>query len=375
MDGFDAGRRPAGGEPEDPAGAGPGVAGEAGAGAGGRGAGVAGGAGAGAGGAGVGERRKPSRADSLRLSRIPPRPVRQSADPASRGTSAGFAAFGTTSEPAEPGFSVPSMRSGAGGGTVSDGPAPRPAPAGAPAAAQPRVGRRRRGWIAAATVLALALLVGLVPAYRWMTGDKPADDAAAVAPPAPAIGSALPETAATPSAAPSEAAAAPSAAASSAPVPPAGSPSAGVASTTAAARTSPPVTGKANPAGANLALQGAATASAAEGDPWLPRFACDGDPSSRWSSAFSDPQWIKVDLRQRWQLTEVKLVWERAYGVRYRIDTSLDGKSWRTLWSTASGRGGTVPVDARGTVARYVRMFGTQRSGQYGYSLLELEIR
>jgi hypothetical protein len=40
-----------------------------------------------------------------------------------------------------------------------------------------------------------------------------------------------------------------------------------------------------------------------------------------------------------------------------------------------SGRGGTVRVDGRGTVARYVRMYGTRRSSQYGFSLLELEIR
>jgi hypothetical protein len=321
VDGFDAARRPAGGEPEDSAGTGE---------------------------PGAGERRRPSRADSLRLSRIPPRPLRQPADQATRTPSAGFAAFGTTAPP-------------------------RPAPEVTPPEARPGAGKGRRWWIAA---LALALLVGFVPAYRWIIGDEPVDKSDAVVPP-PAIGSAPPEMTASQPAAPSVAAGAPSAGAQSAGAPsagptPPGSPTASVASP--APPTKPPA-GKPNPSGANLALQGTATASGSEGDPWLPRFACDGDTGSRWSSAFADPQWIRVDLRQSWQLTEVTLVWERAYGVRYRVDTSLDGKSWRTLWSTTSGRGGTVRVDAKGAAARYVRMYGTQRSGQYGYSLLELEIR
>ena len=54
---------------------------------------------------------------------------------------------------------------------------------------------------------------------------------------------------------------------------------------------------------------------------------------------------------------------------------SPDGAKWRTIWSTTAGQGGTVRVGAAGQVARYVRMYGTKRSNQYGFSLYELEVR
>ncbi|MEV6306346.1 discoidin domain-containing protein [Actinoplanes sp. NPDC051861] len=134
-------------------------------------------------------------------------------------------------------------------------------------------------------------------------------------------------------------------------------------------------TGKANPSRVNLALRGTATASGSEGDPWLPANAIDGDDTTRWSSAFTDSQWLRIDLTRRWQLSEVTLFWEHAHAVSYRVEASLDGRSWKTLWSTKAGQGGTVRVDAGATVARYVRIYGVKRSGIYGYSLLEVEIR
>ncbi|MEU4158923.1 discoidin domain-containing protein [Actinoplanes sp. NPDC026670] len=150
-------------------------------------------------------------------------------------------------------------------------------------------------------------------------------------------------------------------------------PSAGV-SASATAAPKPSVTGRPNPSGANLALQGTATASASEGAPWQPANAIDGDPSSRWSSGFSDDQWIRVDLGRNWQISEIVLVWEHAYGTAYQVETSRDGKAWTRAYATTTGTGGTVRI-ADESVARYVRMHGTKRVSSYGYSLLEFEIR
>jgi hypothetical protein len=129
------------------------------------------------------------------------------------------------------------------------------------------------------------------------------------------------------------------------------------------------------PTGTGANLVKSATASSVEGGPWLAKFAVDGDLSTRWSSAWADPQWIRVDLGRQWRLAEVRLVWEAAHAVDYRVETSADGRSWRRLWATTSGAGGTVRVDADGATARYVRMYGTRRVGSYGYSLLEFEVR
>ncbi|MEV4702865.1 protein kinase domain-containing protein [Actinoplanes sp. NPDC049316] len=131
----------------------------------------------------------------------------------------------------------------------------------------------------------------------------------------------------------------------------------------------------ANPSGRNLALHRTATASSMEGPPWGPSQAVDGDPESRWSSGWSDPQWIAVDLGGRWQISEITVRWEHAFATAYRVEISTNGSTWKRVYSTAAGEGGTVTVRPGKAPARYVRVSGTQRSGTYGYSLYELEVR
>ena len=99
----------------------------------------------------------------------------------------------------------------------------------------------------------------------------------------------------------------------------------------------------------------------------------DGNPATRWSSAWSDPQWISVDLGSVYSITLVRLSWEAAYARSYEIQTSVDNTSWTALYATTSGDGGVDEATVTGT-GRWVRVFGTQRATKYGYSLWELEI-
>ncbi|MGC3002446.1 discoidin domain-containing protein [Streptomyces sp. G35A] len=101
--------------------------------------------------------------------------------------------------------------------------------------------------------------------------------------------------------------------------------------------------------------------------------AVDGDNGTRWSSAASDPQWIRVDLGAPASLSHVELRWEAAYAKSYRIETSQNGTDWSTAHSTTAGAGGTETVNVSGT-ARYVRMLGTARATGYGYSLWEFKV-
>ena len=101
--------------------------------------------------------------------------------------------------------------------------------------------------------------------------------------------------------------------------------------------------------------------------------AVDGDTSTRWSSAFSDPQWLQVDLGVPASISQVVLRWETAYAKSFMIQTSLDAHSWTTLYSTADGAGGTQTLDVTGS-GRYVRMYGTSRATGYGYSLWEFQV-
>jgi hypothetical protein len=124
---------------------------------------------------------------------------------------------------------------------------------------------------------------------------------------------------------------------------------------------------------ANLALNRPVTASSAENAGTAATAAVDGNTGTRWSSAFSDPQWIRVDLGATQSIGRVVLRWEGAYGRAYQIQVSNDGATWTNLFSTTTGDGGVDDLSVSGS-GRYVRMYGTQRATGYGYSLWEFEV-
>jgi beta-glucosidase len=104
-----------------------------------------------------------------------------------------------------------------------------------------------------------------------------------------------------------------------------------------------------------------------------PAAALDGRTTTRWSSQFSDPQWIQVDLGGTASITGVVLNWEAAYATAYQIQVSADASTWTTVYSTSTGKGGVENLGVTGT-GRYVRMYGTARATGYGYSLWEFEV-
>ncbi|MEV4807226.1 discoidin domain-containing protein, partial [Nonomuraea sp. NPDC049421] len=116
------------------------------------------------------------------------------------------------------------------------------------------------------------------------------------------------------------------------------------------------------------------TASSTESAAAFPASAAvDGDPGTRWSSAFSDPQWIQVDLGSTATISQVELSWETAYATAFQVQASTDGLTWSTLYSTAAGIGGNQTLSVSGT-GRYVRVHGTQRASPWGYSLWEFKV-
>ena len=100
----------------------------------------------------------------------------------------------------------------------------------------------------------------------------------------------------------------------------------------------------------------------------------DGNPGTRWGSAWSDPQWIYVDLLATYNITRVKLNWEAAFATGFQIQTSPDTANWTTIYSTTTGAGGIQDLNGLSGTGRYVRIYGTARATSYGYSLWEFEI-
>ena len=90
----------------------------------------------------------------------------------------------------------------------------------------------------------------------------------------------------------------------------------------------------------NVALNQPTTASSLENASFTAAAATDGNTGTRWSSAFSDPQWLEVDLGSSQSICGVTLNWETAYAKSFQIQTSNDASTWTTIYSTTTGTGG-----------------------------------
>ena len=127
----------------------------------------------------------------------------------------------------------------------------------------------------------------------------------------------------------------------------------------------------------HLALDKPATASSEENSGLGAGKAVDGIESSRWASAWSDPQWIRVDLESTYLVDEVRIYWQYASAREYKVQVAdnpsgpwtdcahitnnNDHEAWKT--HTFTPRAG-----------RYVRIECLQRTTEWGYSIFELEV-
>jgi endoglucanase Acf2 len=125
----------------------------------------------------------------------------------------------------------------------------------------------------------------------------------------------------------------------------------------------------------DLARGATATSSADEWSGFGPANAVDGDPGTRWASAWTDDAWLAVDLGRTERVRQVTIAWEDAYAAAYVVEGRAAGSTdWAPLATVADGDGGTDVLAVDGTV-RELRVRGVQRSGAYGYSLYSVEVR
>ncbi|HEV2346676.1 MAG TPA: glycoside hydrolase family 3 C-terminal domain-containing protein [Actinocrinis sp.] len=101
--------------------------------------------------------------------------------------------------------------------------------------------------------------------------------------------------------------------------------------------------------------------------------ATDGNPGTRWESAYSDPQWLEVDLGSQTQICGAALLWETAYASAFQIQTSTDNANWNTVYSTTTATGGSESFTFSAT-ARYIRVNATKRATQWGDSIFEFDV-
>jgi hypothetical protein len=82
---------------------------------------------------------------------------------------------------------------------------------------------------------------------------------------------------------------------------------------------------------------------------------------------------VQVDLGSVQSFDRVLLAWENAYAKGYTVQVSDNGSTWQTITTTTAGNGGFDDLAISGT-GRYVRVSGTSRATEYGYSLWEFGV-
>ena len=116
------------------------------------------------------------------------------------------------------------------------------------------------------------------------------------------------------------------------------------------------------------------TASSMENNLLRPENVIDGNMKSRWSSKFSDSQWLKIDLSEVKEISGLTIFWEDAYAVSYKVQVSLDAENWKTIYEQNKGKGGYEEIEFEKVKARYVKILFNKRATEWGYSIFEISI-
>jgi hypothetical protein len=125
----------------------------------------------------------------------------------------------------------------------------------------------------------------------------------------------------------------------------------------------------------NLALNKAVVVSSVEPQTsFNGSLAVDGNSTTRWSSNYVDPSWIYVDLAGSYNINRVKITWEAAYATAYQVQISTDASNWTTIKPVTGNAALVNDWTGLSGTGRYVRIYGTTRVGQWGYSIFELEV-
>jgi hypothetical protein len=128
----------------------------------------------------------------------------------------------------------------------------------------------------------------------------------------------------------------------------------------------------------DLARGAVATASSTDNDADGAGNAVDGDPGTRWSSAYQDDQWIQVDLGAPASFDRVDLVWEQAYALNYTVRVSADGASWTDVREVSNdtpiGDTAVQTEDFAEQTARYLRVQCGARVTSWGVSMWTLSV-
>lgn len=121
------------------------------------------------------------------------------------------------------------------------------------------------------------------------------------------------------------------------------------------------------------------TASSEANDLNVARNIIDSDIESRWESEQGiDSQSVIIDLGAIRNIKQLEIVWDSASAKDYTVEVSEDGVNYTTVATIENGTSTQNRLDtivlAQMAVGRYVKVNGTARSSEYGYSIYDVAI-
>ena len=134
------------------------------------------------------------------------------------------------------------------------------------------------------------------------------------------------------------------------------------------------------PPGPNLALNQQAFASTQNGQQDTPASAAfDGNLTTRWDSvegSAADPSYLGVNFGVAQTFNTVVIYWDPAFAKVFQLQWSNDGTTWNSTTgsTTLTGNVGAQTITFPGVTAQYLRMNGTVRGTNYGYSIDEMQV-
>jgi beta-glucosidase len=119
-------------------------------------------------------------------------------------------------------------------------------------------------------------------------------------------------------------------------------------------------------------------ASSVESDALGPMNVVDSYAGSRWGSAWSEPQWLEIDLGSAIDVSSIGISWDAARATHHTISVSADGKTWEPAAAFAD-RSPSDRFDeaafASPKAVRLVRIDCRRRYKQdYGFSITQIWI-
>jgi hypothetical protein len=116
-----------------------------------------------------------------------------------------------------------------------------------------------------------------------------------------------------------------------------------------------------------------ATSSAVETSALASSLAIDGDIKTRWGGPFSAGHWLQVDLGRKASIGGLMIRWDSGFAASYLIQSSTNGKQWRTAFETSDSPGDIEYVFFPIVEARYLRLASKPRTADWMASMFEFE--